>query len=340
MRVAASCRALAASLCRKLSIRRYARRLEFADFDEGILMKALLKLAFALLFLTPVLGLAAVPALVDAQWLKSNPGDSNLVVLDIQTPKDYQRFHVPGAVNAPYERWRTLGKGEPSGMLPPVDRLESLIGGLGIDNAKRVVIVATGRGAGDLAAAARVLWTFKVLGHDQVAVLDGGLVEYARAKYPLESGGNRPEPVTFEAKPDAALMLDADGAKAILDRQGQFVDARSAGEFVGLYRGDEKERRGTIPGSRNLPHDWVTQDGSARLRDAAELEALFNARGIAAEGEQVHFCHSGNRAALTWFAAFAVLGNERARLYDGSIMEWARREDLPMEQEIELCDSC
>lgn len=304
-------------------------------------MKVLLKFAFAVLLLIPGWGLAASPALVDAQWLKSNLGDLDLVVLDIQAPKDFQRFHVPGAVNAPYDRWRTRGKGKPAGMLPPVDTLESLIGGLGIDNAKRVVIVGTGRGAGDLAAAARVLWTFKVLGHDQVAVLDGGLVEYAQAKNPLESGGSRPEPARFEAKPDAALLLDTDGVKAVLESgQGQFVDARSAGEFVGLYRGDEKERRGTIPGSRNLPHDWVTRDGSASLRDAAGLAALFSARGIAAEGEQIHFCHSGNRAALTWFAAYAVLGNEQARLYDGSMMEWARREDLPIEQEIRLCDAC
>ena len=169
-------------------------------------MKALLKLAFALTLVIPFMGLAAVPALVDAQWLKSNLRDTNLVVLDIQTSKDYQRFHVPGAVNAPYGRWRTHGKGKLTGMLPPVARLESLIGGVGIDDAKRVVIVATGRGAGDLAAAARVLWTFKVLGHDQVAVLDGGLVEYAQAKHPLESGDNRPEPVTFHAKPVAALL--------------------------------------------------------------------------------------------------------------------------------------
>jgi thiosulfate/3-mercaptopyruvate sulfurtransferase len=126
----------------------------------------------------------------------------------------------------------------------------------------------------------------------------------------------------------------------ILEEQGEFVDARTTGEFVGLYRGDDKERRGTIPGSRNLPHDWVTRDGSAKLRDAAELKALFAARGISAQGEQVHFCHSGNRASLTWFAAYAVLGNERERLYDGSMMEWAPREDLPMEQEIKLCEAC
>lgn len=298
------------------------------------------RLVLALILLVPALARADVPALVDAAWLKSNLGRSDLVVLDIQAPKDYQRFHVPGAVNEPYARWRTSGKEDPKGMLPPVERLESMIGGLGIDDTKTLVIVSTGRGAGDLAAAARVFWTFKVLGHDQVTVLDGGLVAYAQARNPLESRVNRPVPANFSARPDPDLMPTADGVKEVIDRQGELVDARSVGEFVGLFRGDEKERRGTIPTSKNLPYDWVTRDGSASLREAGVLKTLFATRVISSEGEQIHFCHSGNRAALTWFAAYAVLGNERARLYDGSMMEWARIPDLPMERQIQLCEDC
>ncbi|MEA3275653.1 MAG: sulfurtransferase [Pseudomonadota bacterium] len=303
-------------------------------------MSNLTRLVFFLFLLAPTLGFAGAPPLVDATWMKANLNTPDLVVLDIQEPKDYRRFHVPGAVNAPYGSWRTSDKGVPVGMLPTTERLEALIGGLGIDNGKTVVVVSTGRGAGDLAAAARVFWTFKVLGHEAVSVLDGGLVSYAQGRNPLESPVNRPEPTKYVARPDPELMLNIEGAKALLANQGGFVDARSAGEFVGLYRGGKEERPGTIPGSKNLPYDWVTEDGSGKLRDAGALEALFAARGIAHEGEQVHFCHSGNRAALTWFAAYAVLGNKQARLYDGSMMEWARQEDLPVEQQIKLCDAC
>jgi thiosulfate/3-mercaptopyruvate sulfurtransferase len=76
------------------------------------------------------------------------------------------------------------------------------------------------------------------------------------------------------------------------------------------------------------------------MRSPGALKALFTARGIDPDAEQVHFCHSGNRAALTWFAAYAVLGNEDAKLYDGSMMEWAQRDDLPIAAEVELCDAC
>lgn len=292
-----------------------------------------------LLLAAPLARAADMPSLVGADWLAENLGGSDLAVLDIQDPKSYARFHVPGAVNAPYSRWRT-GKKDPSGpsMLPPVERMETLIGGLGIANENRVVIVATGRGAGDLAAAARVYWTFKVLGHGPVAVLDGGLLVWAQGRKPLEAKINRPEPVEYVARPDAELMLTADGVNALLEAGNDFVDARTEGEFVGLYKGSKEERPGTIPGSRHLPHDWVTEAGSGQLRSADTLKTLFEARGIATEGDQVHFCHSGNRAALTWFAAYAALGNEKARLYDGSTMEWARRPDLPLEQHIRLGD--
>lgn len=307
-------------------------------------MTKLYRLALLLLLAAPAAGTAGVPALVDASWLAANLGRPDLTVLDIQEPKDYSRFHVPGAVNVPYGLWRTDAK-DPSGpsMLPPVERLEELIGGQGIDNERAVVIIPTGRGAGELAAAARVFWTFKVLGHGPVAVLDGGLVAWADRKNPMESRSNRPEPVKYVARPDPQLMLTADRAKALLDAGSGFVDARSEGEYVGLYTGAKGERPGTIPGSRHLPHDWVTEDGSARLRGADTLKALFEARGIPADGDQVHFCHSGNRAALTWFVAYGILGNEKARLYDGSTMEWARLPDLPLERKIRLCgqdDAC
>lgn len=284
--------------------------------------------------------LHAAAALVDSAWLGVNLNAPGVVILDIQDAKDYKRFHAPGAVNVPYSAWRTSGKTGLPGMLPDLDRLEQMLGGLGISPQDQIVITATGRGASDLAASARVFWTLKVLGHEKVAVLNGGLVDFSQQGHRLESGHQSRPRTEYQAQPDASLMLSADDAKASLDVKGQFVDARSEGEFVGLYKGDAKERAGTVPGSVHLPHDWVTVDGSARLRDIEELQRLFAARGVAADGGQVHFCHSGNRAALTWFAAYAVLGNERARLYDGSMMEWSRRKDLPMEAKIKLCDSC
>ncbi len=289
-------------------------------------------------------GTPSAPPLVDAAWLKGNL--DAVVVVDLQEPKAFERFHIPGAANLPYDRWRTKapkGNKDPAlleSMLPDVDALEAMLGGAGVGNQDHVVLVATGRNAGDLAAAARVFWSFKVLGHDAVSVLDGGLVAYADAGGRLARGPETRPATTFRAAVRPELVPDAAAVEAARAGGSQLVDARSEGEFVGLYTGDSDERPGTIPGAKHLPYDWVALDGGARLRSRGALEQLFEARGIDPQRDQVHFCHSGNRAALSWFAVYAVLGNENATLYDGSMMEWAQTEDRPVAAAIELCEAC
>jgi thiosulfate/3-mercaptopyruvate sulfurtransferase len=284
------------------------------------------------------------PALVDAAWLKAHLDE--VVVVDLQEPKAFQRFHAPGAASLPYDKWRTSApkdNKDPAlleSMLPDIAELEAMLGEAGIGNDDHVVITATGRGAGDMAAAARVFWTFKVLGHDAVSVLDGGLVAYADAGGRLARGPSQRPAASFTAEPRLELVPDAEAVAAARAEGVQLVDARSEGEYVGIYTGDRDERPGTIPGAKHLPYDWVAADGGARLRSAGALTQLFEARGIDPDKAQVHFCHSGNRAALSWFAAYAVLGNEEARLYDGSMMEWAQTTDRPVAAKIELCEAC
>jgi thiosulfate/3-mercaptopyruvate sulfurtransferase len=303
-----------------------------------------LVLLLALIAAAPLAGAAPAPAIVDAAWLKANVAD--VVVVDLQDPKAFARFHIPGAVNLPYDGWRTRapkGNKDPSvlqSMLPPLEQLAAMLGAAGIGNGDHVVIAATGQGAGDLAAAARVFWTFKVLGHDAVSMLDGGLVGYAETGGRLVQGTEQRPAARFTAKPRPELVPDAAAVQALIADGALPVDARSEGEFVGLYTGDKDERPGTIPGAKSLPHDWIAADGSGKLRTVGALKQLFEARGIDPAAEQVHFCHSGNRAALTWFAAYALFGNENATLYDGSMMEWAQTKDLPVAAEIELCDAC
>jgi thiosulfate/3-mercaptopyruvate sulfurtransferase len=295
--------------------------------------------------LTPLIAAAdAVPAVVDAAWLKANADE--VVVVDLQEPKAFARLHIPGATNLPYATWRTRAPEKNKdasaleSMLPPVERLEVMLGEAGVGNDDHVVIAAAGRGAGDLAASARVFWTLKVLGHDKVSVLDGGILAFASAGGRVGRGTAQRAATTYAATPNMDLVPDADAVQALRDAGVQTVDARSEGEFVGIYTGDEDERPGTIPGAKHLPYDWVAADGVGRFRSTGALRQLFAARGIDPDAEQVHFCHSGNRAALTWFAAYAMLGNENVKLYDGSMMEWAQTETRPVAAEIELCEDC
>lgn len=289
------------------------------------------------LFAGPLAAADTLPPLVDADWLLANGDKEGLVLLDIQPAAYYRQVHLQGAVSAPFKQWRTAAPGGVEGVLPPIPVLEAQLGRLGISPEHHVVIVTTGLGAGDMAAAARVFWTFKVLGHRSVAVLDGGLsavAENVRGRQWLtDRPVSRPE-TRYQARPELALLADTAQTLEAQRRGDLLVDARSAGEYLGIHSGGEGERPGTLPQARNLPFDWLTDNGSGRLLPVARMRALLAAVEIDADTPQVHFCHSGNRAALTWFAAYALLGNQQARLYDASMLEWSVRGDLPMERRV------
>jgi len=278
---------------------------------------------------------------VSSFWLTGNLNKDGVVVLDLQSTQGYQRAHIPGAVNTDYAQWRTESRSTPPKVLPSVAKMESMIASLGIDNDTHVVLAPLGRSAGDLAMAARLYWSFKALGHDKVSILDGGLVAYAQARQPLERTTNKPTPKTFKANPRPEYLPAKAQVKKALEQGVQMVDNRSRAEYLGVYRGGGKSRPGTIPGAVNLPYDWLTVNGSAKLHSEDDLRTLFESSGAKLDGEQIQFCQTGNRAALAWFVAHEILGNEKARLYDASMAEWAVDHALPMENQVELkCRQC
>lgn len=287
-----------------------------------------------LFFLTP---LWAAQPLVDAKWLSANLQKPDLVVLDLQPANMYNQYHVPGAVNSNYAEWRRRDANGVPKMLPPVADLEKLIGGLGVDNQSHVVLVVTGRGVGEMALATRVYWTFKALGHHQISILDGGLIAYASDRnYPMERKVNQPQQRTFKATLDPDYLVSAAKLKESLGQGVMIIDNRSAAEYVGIIGGGGKERPGTIPGSINLPFDWLTVNGGANFHTTENLKRIYRATGVPLEGDQVSFCHTGHRTSLAWFVSHELLGNRKAHLYDGSTTEWAADPSLPIELKIKL----
>ncbi len=288
-----------------------------------------------------------VPPLVDVDWVKSQIGAPGVVFLDLrggpkrQPDRTYLSGHVPGAIWTNYGKggWRVKDKRGTPGMLPPVDRLEKLIGGLGIGNGDHVVLLPGGGSARDMGVATRVFWTFKVLGYDRVSILDGGMRAYfadrdkktGRPLNPFETGGTKRPPTTFEADLRRDMLVDRGAVKTFADGGGRMVDNRPDSQFLGLRKSSKAKRAGTIPDARNLPLDWLTQGGVAKFRDRAELEKIYAFAGIETEGEQINFCNTGHMASLGWFVSSQLLGNDRARLYDGSMVDWSGDAALPVQ---------
>ena len=292
-------------------------------------------IALSLLLWTTVV--QAQQALVDATWLNQNLSKADLYVLDIQQAHQYKRSHIPGAVNAPYALWRNNKQSAMPGMLPPIAHLEKWLGQLGITNDDHIVIVATGNLAEEMAAASRVFWTLKMLGHARLSILNGGLAAYAELYgNTLETIPRSRIPGQYKAQPDLDIKANANTVLKVLHTETQLLDARSLGEFMGIITNGSAERPGTLPGAMHLPFNWLV-DGSGKIRDINQIVVLYKAVGAnpTLDGT-IHFCHSGNRAALNWFVDYAILGNRNAKLYDGSMSEWAVRKELPMETKIDL----
>jgi len=253
---------------------------------------------------------AADPVVTPA-WLAAHLQDKNLVVLDLRTAAEQAAGHVPGAVGAAYGTtgWRVALPDGAVGALPPPERIGATISALGIGDADDVVIVAD-----DFPAAARVYWTFKVLGHNEVSILDGG---WRAWRGPMEAGPTSPRPkATFTPRYDAQLRAELREVAAAAGT-GAFalVDARPATQF----------KAGHLP--RAIPVDQRTlfaPDGTLRPPEA--LAALFAAVG---NRPAITYCNAGYLSAADWFVLSEIL-HRPASLYDGSMSEWTADPSRPV----------
>lgn len=295
--------------------------------------------ALLALFAVPSLALAAEP-LVDVAWVKANLGNPQVRIVDLRGPRAHAQAHIPGAVATDYGRdgWRVKNKDGVPGMLPEdTRRLAALIGKLGIGNASHVVLVPPGYSSSDMGVGTRVFWTLKVLGHDAVSILDGGMAAYAAEKgNPLERGPVNVEPRIFVFNLRHDMLVDAAAVQAARQTGTTLVDNRPADQYLGLVRHPAATRSGTIAGARSLPQSWVTKNGGGTFRSAEELRKLYAYAGVAESGPQINFCNTGHWASLGWFVSSQLLGNDEAKLYDGSMVDWSRHEDRPVERKAPL----
>jgi len=278
--------------------------------------------------------------LVDAAWVKGNIANHDVVFLDLRgSPPAFQAGHIPGAVLTSYngDKWR-VNKGEIKGMLPTVAHLEALIGRLGIGNTSHVVLVPGGFSSAEMGVATRIYWTFKVMGHDAVSILNGGISAYAADKNnPLEKGRSQPKAKTFKAafRPEL-LATDTDVKKALAGNGTQLLDSRPNDQYLGINKSGSVTRPGSIPGAINLPGRWTTVNDGGTFRAGDVLNKLYAAAKAPTQGDTITYCNTGHWASIGWFVNSELIGNKKTKLYDGSLAEWSRIKDAKMEQRVKL----
>ncbi|MBA2778365.1 sulfurtransferase [Billgrantia kenyensis] len=278
--------------------------------------------------------------LVEAEWLEDQLNNDDLVVLDVRSSIDdggdraaFEAARIPGSRYSNYaeEGWREERDGV-VGLMPEADDLAQLIGGLGIANDDTVIVVPAGTGPTDFASATRVYWTFKALGHDEVAILNGGFTGWEQQGFKTASGpADPPEATTFSATMREELLATDEQVEASQQAGEQLVDARPEGFYAGTRQSPDVQVPGTIPDAVNLPHDGalVKRNGAWYLEPDRLTEAI-DALALDHEARTVAFCNTGHWAASGWFQLSEVGGLADVTMYDGSMAAWTRDDSRPV----------
>lgn len=251
-------------------------------------------------------------------------------VIDVREAPAYAEGHIPGAVSAPYGRWR--GPASNPGQVPELPALTALVRELGLTPAQPTVIVHAGTDSTDFGAAARVYWTLKSLGARELSILNGGLAAWKQAGLPLASAPAQVAASDWQPRWDARWTSTTEQVRAGLDRKGTvLVDARPADFFEGRRQHAAARTAGTLPGAINLDNARFFEPGGATLLDGPVLATRAAPVPDDAGQQTVAFCNTGHWAATEWFVLSEVLGRRDVTLYPGSMVEWSQSaQELPV----------
>jgi len=277
-------------------------------------------------------------ALVETDWLIDNLDAPNVRVIDVSyflpgvdrnPQEEFAAKHIPGAVYFDINDIADMDTDLPH-MLPDAETFSDKVSALGIANTDKVVAYDSNGGG---MAAARAWWMFRVFGHDDVALLNGGLPKWLAEDRPTTDKASSPTLAAFTAAKNETLVRDINQLLANIDSgTEQVVDARSKDRFVGKAPEPRKGAGGGhIPGSLNLPFvDFFDKDQNFVMRGAEELTNSITAAGIDLERPITTSCGSGVSAAMLALG-FYLIGREDVAVYDGSWSEWGMRPDTPID---------
>lgn len=277
-------------------------------------------------------------ALVSTEWLAEHLNAPDLRIVDASWylpamnrdgKAEYAKQHIPGAVFFDIDEISDTSSDLPH-MLPSPEKFASRMRSLGIGDGNRIVVYD---GSGVHLSAPRVWWMFRVFGHEDVAVLNGGFKKWLAEGRPVEDLPPIPRDRHFTARRNDLLVRDVEQVRSNLgSHREQMVDARSAGRFAGTEAEPRAGLRGGhIPGSLNVPSSMMTDPQTGLFQSADALRDIFTKAGLDLGKPVLTTCGSGVSACILTLGLH-LLGHRQVSVYDGSWTEWGGRPDLPVER--------
>ena len=273
--------------------------------------------------------------LKSTNWLEKNLGRNGLVVLDAtwhlpnsdrNAAKEFEAAHIPGARLFSIDEIAEPGSSL-SHTLPSADNFSKAVSALGVSNSSKIIVYDNS----DFRTAARAWWMFRIMGHKNIYVLNGGFQKWKKQKRAVEAGPAQLTKGFYKASYKPELYFTKEHVLANIESEERLIiDARAPGRFAGKSPEPRAGlRSGHIPGAANLPYaDLYALDGT--LMTNAGLEAVIMEAGIDPKEPIATSCGSGVTACCIALA-FAQLGHWNTAIYDGSWSEWGADPALPIE---------
>ena len=237
--------------------------------------------------------------------------------------------HIPGAVLVDYLNIRTSREIDGRSvrrMLPEKTEFQELMQSWGVNSDDVIVIMSLGATNGDMTLATRLYWQVKYFGHDNVAILDGGVVQWLLEEKSASIEVSEPVPGNWLASEerDSILASSDEVSKAIKEKNTQLVDTRSLGFYLGAIKQSYVRKKGHIPGAKVFPDELLTSAGApAYFSEPEDIQKMANELGIDVRANIITYCNSWQLASASWFVFSELMGNKNVKLYDGSMHQWA-----------------
>jgi thiosulfate/3-mercaptopyruvate sulfurtransferase len=270
--------------------------------------------------------------LVTAEWAEAHLGQPGTVFVEVdEDVSAYDKGHIAGAVKLD---WKKELQDQVRRDFVDKEQFERLLSAKGISNDDTVVLY----GGNNNWFAAYAYWYFKLYGHRDVRLLDGGRKKWELDSLPLtEEITQRPATDYHAADQDTSIRAFRDEVLAAIGAKN-LVDVRSPDEFSGRLLApahlpqEQSQRAGHIPTAINIP--WAkaaNEDGTFKSDD--DLRALYADAGLEDGKETIAYCRIGERSSHTWFALHELLGLSNVKNYDGSWTEYGSLVGVPIEKE-------